>query len=174
MASRIEIDTKSLKAVIAEFERLEVAIPKGALKRAGHRIGKELKDLLLKPTASWDHKPKISHLVRTSSNGVITLVKINDAPYVYVSLGTAAHRITPVRASRLAFPSGYRAKTSVGSLEASGGGSFGSTVYSLGVFHPGIQARNFHLLALEEIKRDGIKIIAEELKKELGKMRGVG
>ena len=170
MTEQLIVDTQELKAFIAKFKQLDTDIPAGALRRAGHEIGKEYVKLLLKPTASWEHKPNIKHLVRVSQKGVIVLVTVNDAAYVWVTLGTRPHRIDPKRAQRLAFQSGYTAKTTPGSLAASSGGKFGPVVYSMGVFHPGVKARDFHVVAFEEIREFALRVIIEELKKELAKL----
>ncbi len=169
-ANGIEIDARELRATIAKLAELDNKIPNEVLKRAGHRIGEQLIKLLLKPTATWKHKPKITKLVRVSKSGLVVLVKINDSPYVWVTLGTSPRYIRPRRAKRLAFKLGYNAKTTPGSLGAAAGGGFGPVVYSMGVMHPGIEAREFHLLAFEEIKDEALNLIRRELEIELAKL----
>lgn len=168
------VDTRELQKAIQGFNQLGKSIPTSALRRAGHRIGKKLVLLLLKPTATWRNKPKIKHIVRVSSSGVIIVVKVNDVPYLWVALGTKRHPISPVRARRLVFSLGYKAKSTPGSLAASSGGSFGSTVYSMGIEdHPGIKARDFHRVAFAEIEKDGLGIVKEEVQAELAKVMGI-
>lgn len=170
MAEQIVIDASELKAMVAKLRDLDEKVPAQALRRAGHTIGEKLIKLLLAPTSTWKHKPKMTKLVRVSTTGVVILVKIDDEPYIWVTLGTRVHAINPRRVARLAFQSGYSAKTTPGQLTASGGGSFGPVVYSMGVLHPGIEPRNFHLTAFEQIKPEAILIIRDELEAELRRM----
>lgn len=167
MGEDVVVDLTQLRTFVAKFRSLNTKIPLATLRRCGHLIGDKYIELLLQPTATWNHKPKMTKLVRTSQSGVIVLVRVDDEPYIYVTLGTPGHFIKPVVAQRLAFSGGYKAKTSPGSLAAQGGGKFGPIIYSMGVYHPGIEAREFHLAAFEQIRSYALDIIRYELEKEL-------
>lgn len=85
---------------------------------------------------------------RTSISVTKTNVSIQNEVvgkiYGFVDKGTQGpYEIKPIRAKRLRFNSGYNAKTVVNQIRSSGGGPTGEIVYSLGVTHPGIEARNF-------------------------------
>lgn len=95
-------------------------------------------------TATWNHQVEFEQLVSIGANGDIEIfVGTDDEIYGYVNNGTKPHEIRPIRASVLAFPSGYNAKTQPGKMVSRSGGSYGETVFAKRVMHPGTEARNF-------------------------------
>ncbi len=88
---------------------------------------------------TWNHRPGFS----IDSKPGERIVGTDDTIYGYVNDGTRPHMIYPRRARRLAFASGYRAKTRPGSISSSSGGSSGGTVFARAVHHPGTKARSF-------------------------------
>jgi len=89
---------------------------------------------------TWTNAPKakIQHIGDTEA-----IITMNDDRYVYVNDGTRPHDIRPRNAPRLRFQTGYKPKTVVRQIASRSGGSFGPTVYSLGVRHPGTEGRHF-------------------------------
>ena len=110
-----------------------------ALRKAGTQVKGDFE----KTTATWSKKPEFEMLISLTGPGPVLLVGTDDEIYGYVSKGTRPHPIRPRRAKRLRFQSGYKAKTQPGVIGSTMGGSFGPTVFSLGVMHPGTAARKF-------------------------------
>ena len=93
-------------------------------------------------TATWDHKVSFKKEVQIGPNELAVLVGTDDEIYGYVNYGTKPHDII-AKGKALAFPSGYTAKTQPGRMTSGSGGSFGETIFSPYVRHPGTAARNF-------------------------------
>ena len=98
-----------------------------------------------KTYATWTHKPKWNKTVKVLSGSIEGGYYTEDQIYVWVSGGTKGpYKIPKGRSGKLAFPSGYKAKTVPGPVYSRGGGSFGPMVFIHGqVTHPGIKAREF-------------------------------
>lgn len=93
---------------------------------------------------TWEKKPKFKREVEIKDISIIGRIYTEDEIYGYVSEGTKGpYKIRPKRAKALVFQSGYTAKTKPGGLFAVTGGSFGETVHTQEVTHPGIEARDF-------------------------------
>lgn len=91
-------------------------------------------------TQTWTNRPKFE----IKSNGDWERVIYTQSEiYGYVDKGTRPHRIEPRNASRLAFQSGYTAKTTPRVIASRQGGKSGNVVYSYGVNHPGFEGREF-------------------------------
>jgi len=108
----------------------------------------DVADLMLKDylagVANWNHKVTFKKDVTVNPFGGVGIqIDTEDEVYTFVHEGTRAHRIEPRRARRLAYPSGYRAKTKPGQIKSTPGGSFGETRFSSGVNHPGFPGRFF-------------------------------
>lgn len=91
-------------------------------------------------TQTWEHKPKWNI---TRPNWWTREIYTEDEIMGYVSEGTKPHEIRPRNAPRLAFQSGYNAKTMPRIIASRPGGSYGPTVYSMGVHHPGNEGRDY-------------------------------
>lgn len=117
----------------------QVAAATRAYQRAAQRAAQELVEDHQQTTRTWTHQPRWT--VRVSAAAIT--VTTSDRIYAYVDRGTRAHIIRPRRAKRLVFRTGYHAKTRPGSLLAGHGGATGPFVFSLGVHHPGTEARDF-------------------------------
>ena len=110
---------------------------------------------------NWSATSQPQTIVKISrkSNGFSSaLVELKGLIYMWVHGGTKPHIIRPVRAKMLKFQSGYKAKTKVGRLASRSGGSFGPTVSSDGVEHPGFKGRFWD------------KIVAKRAEKKLPKL----
>lgn len=91
-------------------------------------------------TATWSKRPtfQIKKVDQTTRD-----IYTENEIYGYVSDGTKPHVIKPVRAAALAFQANYAAKTTPRVIASRPGGSFGPTVFSQGVMHPGFPGRDF-------------------------------
>ena len=94
-------------------------------------------------TATWAHKPEIIETVSVRGTSAEAMVGTDDKIFGYVDQGTKPHIIRPRKAKALAFWSGFHPKTTPGSLQSGGGGSFGERIFAKWVRHPGIKARHF-------------------------------
>ncbi len=113
-----------------------------ALRAEGRDVKKEYE----KTTKTWKKKPEFEVLIgltRGPGGGASVLVGTDNEIYGYVDEGTRPHIIRPVRASRLRFKSGYKAKTQPRKIGSQAGGAFGDTVYAMQVRHPGNKPREF-------------------------------
>lgn len=90
-------------------------------------------------TQTWENQPKFTIKRGKGYRDIYTDNKI----YLFVSGGTVGRWVAPVRASVLAFPANYAAKTRPGVIGSSSGGSSGPTAFSKGHWNPGIKARDF-------------------------------
>lgn len=94
-------------------------------------------------TKTWKHKVKFN-VRKTKRGGRLGItITTDDKIFHYVNKGTEPHVITPVKSDRLAFKSGYNAKTRPGWIGSQQGGPYGSTVFAKQVNHPGTEARKF-------------------------------
>lgn len=93
--------------------------------------------------ATWNEKPQFETVVSLKGGEAAFLVDTNSKIYEYVDQGTKPHIIRPKRAKRLVFAAGGSPKTTPRVIGSTGGSRGGTTVYSLGVKHPGTKAREF-------------------------------
>lgn len=123
-----------------------------AMRKAGTGIKKDL----LKPTATWKHKPKFEVLVSLTGPGPVVLVATDDDIYRWIDEGTglygpkkkpyeiwAGYYTGKSDKKVLVFPSAFTPKTTQGSLKAGAGSSGGSLVHTPYVTHKGIKPRDF-------------------------------
>jgi hypothetical protein len=99
-----------------------------------------------KIVANWEHMPQFK--ARKSVGKEILLYVYPTGPnavyWIWTSRGTKAHKITPKKASVLAFPTGYAPKTSPRGPSYGGPGkATGPTVFAVEVDHPGTRPRHF-------------------------------
>jgi hypothetical protein len=97
-------------------------------------------------TETWKNKPVFEIVKQPRSYIVVT----KDPVYAYVDKGTKPHRIRPVNANVLAFQGGYQAKTTPRVIASRSGGPSGPVVFSVGVMHPGTEARQFTKTILDK------------------------
>jgi hypothetical protein len=109
-------------------------------------IAEDAKSDFEKTTETWKNKPRFDVVKQTRSYNVTT----QDAVYAYVDKGTKPHRIRPVNANVLAFQGGYQAKTTPRVIASRSGGPSGPVVFSVGVMHPGTEARQFTKTILDK------------------------
>lgn len=91
-------------------------------------------------TQTWNHRPNFIIKLAGRNGRTITT---DDKAYYYVNKGTPAHLIAARNVARLAFQSGYTAKTQPRLLASKPGGASGPVVYTRVVRHPGTEAREF-------------------------------
>lgn len=106
------------------------------------KVGTGIKASFNETTKTWNRKPVFEEQI-SLAGGPQVEIYTTDEIYGYVDQGTRPHVIRPVKAKALRFQSGYKAKTIPGVIGSQNGGSFGDTVFSKGVQHPGNAPRNF-------------------------------
>jgi hypothetical protein len=96
-----------------------------------------------KTIRTWNNKP----IFRRRKFRVVERLGVeiftDNEIYYYVTRGTKAHIIRPVRAPRLRFQTGFRSKTRVRVIGSRAGSRSGPTVFARQVSHPGSKARDF-------------------------------
>lgn len=100
----------------------------------------------------------------TKPNRFERIIGTNNKIYNFVSGGTKPHVITPKRAPRLRFQTGYRPKTTQ-RIASRAGGRFGPVVTARRVNHPGTKARNYP----EKIGRKNRRIWAKKNQEAINK-----
>lgn len=116
-----------------------VSTYKKAVERTLNLMEQRAKGLYQGATKSWSGPPEV-RVERTEFGRTVTV----DSPvFTFVDEGTRAHRIIARRGRFLRFRSGYRAKSSPGSLSSGAGGAFGDTRFAQAVWHPGTKPRNY-------------------------------
>ncbi len=113
---------------------------KGALNRTGNIIRGDFR----KTTRTWNDKPAFQKQgPKAGRDGLEVNVFTNHEVYFYVTRGTRAHIIRPMRAPSLRFRTGFSPKTRVRVIGSRAGSRFGPTVFAKQVSHPGTKAREF-------------------------------
>jgi hypothetical protein len=132
-----------LKAIVPAPQKYKETYLKAftdALNETKQQMLKDYRDT----TSTWKHKVKFTaSLPRFVNGSYMIAVGTDDLIYGYVDKGTKRHIIRPKRARVLRFRGGYTAKTIPLAIRSRSGGSFGATVFSRGVMHPGTEARKF-------------------------------
>lgn len=103
-----------------------------------------LENDLKRVVKTWKKKPTFTYKRQRRGASETFSTQVNDPRWKWLNDGTPPRRIVPVRAKRLRFMSGYEPATAPNRIISKQARSFGDTVYSLGVDHPGIKARNFN------------------------------
>lgn len=107
------------------------------------KTGPDLQKEFKKTVEGWSNPPPFNpHVYHGTS--LKTVVYTESERYIFVNNGTSAHRITPKGArGLLRFQPGYRAATRPGVIGSSRPSRFGDHTSSRGVYHPGVEAREF-------------------------------
>lgn len=171
----LDLDVRQITQFEARLRQLNTTIPRVALVNAARETEQRIVRLLLQPTAGWSHRPNITAKVTFHGGRDVELeVTVDDQIYMWVSEGTRGPYPIPKtpRPYPLRFQTGYKAKTQVGSLTPSGGGSFGPVVRPMQVMHPGIKARKFVTVATDRVEQDIPRILRMEIERELDKLLG--
>jgi len=142
------------------------------MKQAAERSAELADKEFAKTYKTWDHKPKFNKKVKVDGRGITWEVWTDDQIYTWVSGGTglygpkhAKYPIPKKGPGFLAFPSGYKAKTTPNLLFSKGGGSFGPMVFITGqVMHPGIEPRNFDKAVMAYVNPWYVKWMADAVK----------
>lgn len=131
----------------------------------GQRVGEEVRVALERATDTWSHQPDFRITAKGASMGSSADVRVvtDDKPFMYVNEGTRPHAIRAKNGGRLAFHSGFMAKTMPGVLQSGAGFSGGPMVYRQEVWHPGTQARHFDDLAMTYAWETGREKILDAL-----------
>lgn len=136
-----------------------------ALRSAAKDVEKEYK----KTVATWEHKVEFQTVIALGKTKAEFLVGTDDEIFRYVDEGTKPHIIRPVRAKVLRFQGGYRAKTTPNVIGSTAGGASGDIVYSRGVSHPGIKARNFSKVINAQGKKNFLSKMHAAMKRAAAK-----
>lgn len=170
----LDLDVTQIRQFEARLRQLGERIPRVALVNAARETEQRIVRLLKQPAASWSHQPSVSAKVTFHGGSDVELeVTIDDKIYAWVSEGTRPHVIRPKGPGYpLRFQSGYKAKTTPGSLTPSGGGKFGPEVRAFEVHHPGIKPRKFVQVAADKVEQDIPRILQREIERELSKLLG--
>ncbi|RMG89649.1 MAG: hypothetical protein D6706_21000 [Chloroflexi bacterium] len=125
------------------------------IKAALSSAGKVVEQTLKRPTGTWSSPVRFAKKAEDFAVEIYT----TDKRFVFVDAGTRPHTITPKRSPLLAFRSEYVAKTTPRVPDPRPGRSGGQMVFAKSVQHPGIQAREFTLVA----RRYGQKVLSNKL-----------
>jgi len=123
--------------------KLQVPAIYNAIEAEAKSAADDLELEFMLSTATWEHQVKFEKLIQVGPKSVEILVDTDDEIYGYVNEGTKPHDILPKNASVLAFPSIFRPKSQPGRQTSGAGYKGGPTIFSMGVHHPGTQARRF-------------------------------
>ena len=163
--SEILVETNA-DEVAARFRKAASDIPDDVLEPVvSDKLANEALRLFRGTTRTWKHAVDFQADTDVGGGGVTVLVGTDDFIYGIVNDGSAPHTITARNAKVLAFQSGYRAKTTPGSLQSRSGGASGPMVYAKTVRHPGTRARKF----TEQIHEKISKKAPGELKRAIGR-----
>ena len=132
---------------------------------------REIERDLESSTQTWKHDVTFHVKTLVQGSHVIGTVGTYDRVFGFVDEGTglwgpkrAKYPIRPKRPGGvLVFQAGYRAKTIPGRIRSVSGGSFGETVYSRGVMHPGIQPRHILATVLDVAKHKLPRFLSKHL-----------
>lgn len=133
---------------------------KAGIKNALDKVAKDVKADYKATMATWE-KQKTEPVVANAGEDS-RLIYVPNKIYGYVDLGTRPHVIRPKTARRLAFRSGFVAKTSPGVIGSGPGGSFGGFIFAKKVNHPGNKPRLFSKTIASKRKNDLQKAIDRE------------
>ena len=92
---------------------------------------------------TWKKKSEFTVTRKTKGQSEILEVNTDDRRWHWISDGTKSYLIFPRRAKALRFRAGYTPATASNRIIARPARSFGDTVFSKGVRHPGIKPRKF-------------------------------
>lgn len=132
-----------LRPIIPRTPLYKEATFQKELKKALHDVGTAMKKTFEGTTETWETDVKFTMRSKVTGFEASISVSTDNKIYGYVNEGTEPHIIRPKRAMRLAFQTGYRAKTRPRSIVSGPGGSFGETAFAKVVHHPGTKAREF-------------------------------
>lgn len=108
-----------------------------------NKTAPELRKEFNKTTQSWDDKPNWKNEMYLGPNVMWVKVLTYSTQYRLVNAGARPHMIRPRRAKMLRFQTNFRAKSRPRVIGAFAGGKSGPYVSTLGVHHPGHEAREF-------------------------------
>lgn len=134
------------EAIVPDGDIVNVSLMENQLRLAINQTLELINRDFNATTKSWS--TEVVFLVKLADRKGDTLegsVSTTSNVYKYVSLGTKPHVIKPKKAKVLHFQSKYKPKTRVNTIGSGSGGPSGDDVFSMGVQHPGTEARNFHL-----------------------------
>ncbi len=130
-----------MQAIIPKHLVLDPKRMQDAVSHAMDKTAIRVQDMFEETTSTWEHSVKFA--ISTVDWNERT-ISTDDTIYGYVNFGTEPHLIAPRTARTLRFATGYKAKTSAGSLSSGSGGAKGPIVYLRGVVrHPGTKPRKF-------------------------------
>lgn len=119
---------------------------------------------LNRAVGTWKNKPKFTFKRQRKGKSETFEVLADDKRWVWISEGTKPHMIYPVRAKRLRFKAGYEPATAPNRIVARPARSFGETIYSLGVRHPGIKPRKLNERLAKRNQPKFVQFMSDALK----------
>lgn len=152
------------KATLSRFggKSNSASLARAAIKTALDSTAKLVKTDYQATQRTWK-KQKTDPIIANQGEDT-RLVYVPNKVFGYVDLGTRPHVIRPKTARRLAFRSGFIAKTSPGVIGSGAGGSFGGYRYAKQVKHPGTKPRLFSKTIASKRVPDLAKAIDNGLK----------
>lgn len=139
-----------LKPIKPKADPLNVAAIERTVKQVMQQAADDAKSDLEKTTQGWSRS--VSFQAIPDATGFI--VGTDDEVWNMLDQGTKPHRITPRRATRLRFQSGYKAKTRPRVLGSGGGGASGDVIYAKAVDHPGTAPREWSKMVAEKYQTE--------------------
>lgn len=127
------------------------------------KTGPDLQKEFKRTVEGWSNPPPFNPHVYHGTT-LSTVVYTESERYNWVNFGTPAHRITPKGRGLLRFQPGYRAATRPGVIGSSRPSRFGDHVSSRGVYHPGVEARNFDQVIAEAYAETFVEDIQDAIK----------
>lgn len=129
------------------------------LLRGLRESGKSVVKVFETTIASWEgDKPKFEPQISlTEADGAgldigLTGPALGIQKWFWLDEGTPPHTISAKPGGRLAFQSGYKAKTVPGLIGSGPGGPSGGTVFAQSVEHPGTEAREWSKAIAKAVK----------------------
>lgn len=124
------------------------------LKRAGTKDRR----LLEQTTQHWAKKPKWITDIGFAKGDAVIMSYIQDADarqiWDWINEGTDPHWIYPVRANMLRFNSQFRSQSAPNRLQTTKGHSGPPVAYAKAVHHPGIKARRWTIIVIQQRYKD--------------------
>jgi len=152
----------------------EIVLESGVVRHAimqkmQHKTAPDLQRMFKGTVEGWKDQPNFLQKFKDAPAYLSTTVwpsRSNKAgrTWALVNAGSPPHPITPKRARLLRFQVGYRAGTHPRVLRSRAYSRFGNYVSSLGVQHPGFEAREFTRTIAEEYTETFVKDMQEAVR----------
>lgn len=136
------------------------------IKDSVREVGEEVKEDFEDVVSDWS--TPVTFRLRTVVEGDRVSVTVGPASnadiWRYVDEGTRPHLIVPRGGGRLAFRTGYSARTRPGRAHVGSGTASGEYVYARAVNHPGTEAREFTQTIMDKFRSEFKDAIDEAIR----------